>query len=209
MTKYQQIFHDIKKSSGYTTIGHDVDYKVFAEEEGREVVLQFEESRQIHDWLHNLLFIPCPLFLDGHVVLTTLGYAISYASCRNEPLDRLDDAISLNPGCRVKVQGWSYGSAMAKIAVRHFYIRHKIPVDEELTYGDVLVWLNPFVRWLARKWSVACHEFTCINDLVTWCVPLYHRTRKCMVGSRLNLKSLLNTEYNHTHYEEYDYTKFE
>ena len=35
------------------------------------------------------------------------------------------------------------------------------------------------------------------------------RDRKCKVGRRFSLKEIFNTEYYHTHYDEYDYSKYE
>lgn len=209
MTKYQQIFYDIKHTSDYTTIGRNVDFKVFVDHESKEVILQWEESRQKTDWLLNLLFIPCPLLLEKHVVWTTLGYAIAYSSCDNIPMNIFCAMSSFRNDYKTRIQGWSFGSAMAKIAARHFYIRKKIPVDMELTYGDVKVWLNPFVHWLSKRWAKVRLNFAYANDLVTWCVPLFRRDNKCKVGGKLNIKKLFSTEYNHTHYEEYDYSEYE
>lgn len=210
MTKYQQIFYDIKKSRDYNTIGRNIDYKIFVDKENKEVILQFEESRQKSDWLLNFLFIPFPLKLDKKIVWTTLGYSLAYSSCKNEPIDLFEIICNQNPCYKRTIRGWSFGSAMTKIAVRHFYIRRGANVlDEELTYGDVKVWLNPFIHWLSKGWVEIRHNFTYINDLVTWCVPFYHRHQKNKVGEKFSLKKLLRTEYNHTHYEEYDYSDYE
>lgn len=213
MTDYQQLFKDIKNTKDYITVGEDIQYKVIVDNYNFEVILQFEESRgndkwRHSDWWHNLMFLPWPLKLDDKIVWTTYGYACAYRSAKNQPLDDFVQACKDNPDYAWKIQGWSFGSAMTKIAVRHFYIRKKLMLDEEITYGDVKVWLNPFIRWVAKDWVKTIHEFVCINDMVTWCVPFYHRTNKCKVGGKFSLKRLLKTEYNHTHYDEYDYDKY-
>ena len=209
MTYYQQLFYDIKHTKDYKTVGEDIQYKIIVDDENEEVILQFEESSSKIDWLHNFMILPFPLKLDNKIVWTTYGYACAYRSTKNQPIDEFIEVCKNYYDYAWKIRGWSFGSAMAKIAIRHFYIRKKFPLDEELTYGDVKIWLNPFIRWMAKKWVRTIHEFTCINDLVTWCVPFYHRTNKCKVGGKFSFKSLLKTEYNHTHYEEYDYDKYE
>lgn len=210
MTKYQQLFYNIKTSRDYKTVGENVDYKVIIDNKNKEIVLQYEESKQDSDWILNFAVIPWPLLLDKNLVWTTLGYAIAYSSCKNEPINLFEAEYKAHKDYKLIIQGWSFGSAMAKIAVRHFSIRcGKNILDEELTYGDVKVWINPFVHWLSKNWVKVRHNFTYINDLVTWCVPLFFRHNKNKVGDKFNIKKIFNTEYNHTHYEEYDYSDYE
>lgn len=217
MTKFQQMFYDIKNTRDYKTVGEDIDYKVVVDFEQRKVILQWEESKGTDkkhfwhsDWFHNLLFIPWILFLDGHPVITTMGYACAYASAKNIPMDEFCSMVDLHPDFQTEIRGWSFGSAMSKIAVRHYYIRRRRPVTNKYTYGDVKVWFNPFIRWLSKKWvAYENFEFVTPNDFVTYCVPFYHRTNKCKVGEKFSFKKIFKTEYYHTHYEEYDYSKYE
>lgn len=215
MTKYQKLFYDIKHTKDYKTVGEDIDYKVVVDFENKKVILQFEESKGnkhfIHsDWFHNILFIPWIVWLDGRPCFTTMGYACAYDSAKNQIIDEFCSMIDLHPDFEIEVRGWSFGSAMAKIAVRHHYIRRKRPVMYKYTYGDVKVWLNPFIKWIARKWvSKDNFEFVTPNDAVTWCVPFYHRTNKCKVGNKFKITELFKTEHYHTSYDEYDYSKYE
>ncbi len=214
MTKYQKLFDDIKHTGGYKTVGEDIDYKVSVDSERQEIILQFQESKGSgikphNDWWHNFAFIPFPLRLENKIVWTTLGYACAYKSAKNIPMNEFLDNCERYPKYKKIIRGRSFGSVMTKIAVRHYHIKTKKMLDEELTYGDVKVWLNPFVRWLADNWVFIRHEFTSDNDIVTWCVPFYHRTRKCDVGGKFTLKKLLKTAYNHQHYEEYNYVRYE
>jgi hypothetical protein len=91
---------------------------------------------------------------------------------------------------------------MAKITVR----RAGIIIDELTTYGDVKCWLNPFYK---AKNVERLREYVTPNDGITYCVPFYHRDKRCKVGPRFNLLKLFKSEYYHTHYEEYDYSKWE
>ena len=209
MTKYQKIFYDIKTTRDYKTVGDDVDYKVIVDDENREVILQFEESDSRADWKNNLRFIPWIINLGGHKVITTHGYAKAYESTDYEHIRDFISAIIEHKGYREVIRGWSFGSAMAKLTVRHlYYIRGK-GVDEEDTYGDVKCFLNPFTYMHADKCAGIRNEFVCINDFVTWCVPFYSRTAKKRVGGKFSLKRILHTEYEHTHYEEFDYSEYE
>ena len=205
MTPEQQKFYDIKHTKDYKTIGDDVDYKVYADHEKKEAVLQFEESDSHQDWLNNLLFIPWPVKLEGHkIAWTTLGYARAYKSTQKEPVIELLRTYIDNPGYKLCIRGWSFGSAMAKISARHLESTTYTP-DELTTYGDVKCWLNPFYKTKAKR----AREYVTPNDAVTWCVPFFHRDKKCTVGPRLSIKEILHSDRYHQNYEEYDYSKWE
>lgn len=209
MTKYQKIFYDIKNTRDYKKVGDDIDYKVIVDKEAKEVILQFEESMTRQDWKHNLMFVPWILDLGGHKVITTHGYAKAYESADCIPIKEFFNECIKHKNYRTVIRGWSFGSAMAKIAVRHLYYITRRSTDVLVTYGDVKCWLNPFTCRQAGKWVKERHEFACINDLVTWCVPFYSRTAKCRVGGKFSLKRAINTGYEHTHYEEFDYSEYE
>ena len=203
MTPEQQKFYDIKNTSDYKTVGEDIDYKVFVDKEKKEVVLQFRESDSREDWKHNLQFLPWPLKLGKKIVWTTRGYALAYKSAGNTPIEEF--LHKRQPGYKACIRGWSFGSAMAKIAARHLECT-EWNAHELTTYGDVKCWLNPFYK---AKNITRIREYTTSNDFVTWCVPFYSRDQKCKVGPRFKLKEIFKTEYYHTHYEEYDYSKWE
>jgi hypothetical protein len=209
MTPEQQKFVDIKNTTGYKEIGDDLDYKVYVDDEKKEVVLLFKETDCDRDWINNVSILPWPLRLDDKIVWTTHGYARIYASGENLPLTEFLIEATRRPEYKMCIRGFSLGSAMAKIAARHFIIRteKQIPIDELTTYGDVKCWLNPF--YSAKKHCKRIREYVTSNDFVTWCVPFYRRDVKCKVGPRFSFCRLLKTAYNHEHYEEYDYTKYE
>ena len=209
MNKYQKMFYDIKNTSDYKTVGEDIDYKVIVDDEAKEVVLQFEESDSRQDWKHNFMFLPWLLKLEDRYVITTHGYACAYSSAKGEPMTDFLEKIAEHIDYKCCIRGWSFGSAMAKIATRHFYIKTNLSLDEEVTFGDVKCWFNPFAFLLSRKWCKDRKEFVTVNDFVTWQVPFFVRTRKCEVGDRFSFKKIFNTEYMHTHYEEYNYSKYE
>lgn len=215
MTKYQQNFYDIKNTKNYKTVGDNVQYVVINDKENKQTILQFEESTDTHDWIENLTFIPWFLNLDGHLVLTTLGYAHAYKSTKNIPIDEFICFLLNTPkSYKVIIRGWSFGSAMTKIAVRHYYYRklknkYLPEIDEELTYGDVKCWYNPFMKFFQKKYARVIHHFTYINDFVTWCVPTCFRGLEHRVGGKFSIEKIFNTIYNHNHYEEYDYSKYE
>ena len=209
MTPEQQKFVDIKNTTGYKEIGDDLDYKVYIDQEKKEVVLLFKETDCDRDWRNNFSILPWPLKLEKKTVWTTHGYARMYSSGGNIPLDEFITECINHPEYKKVLRGFSLGSAMAKIAARHFLIRTggHVQIDELTTYGDVKCWLNPF--YSAKKHCKRIREYVTSNDFVTWCVPFYRRDVKCKVGPRFSFCRLLKTAYNHEHYEEYDYTKYE
>ena len=213
MTTEQQKFYDIKKTTDYTTVGEDIDYKVFVDDEKKEIVLQFEESDSRQDWKHSLQFLPWPLKLGNQLVWTTRGYACAYKSAEGKPLHDFYDAclsVPVTEPYKLCIRGWSFGSAMAKIAAREFFIdtgnKYFDALDELTTFGDVKCWVNPFYKAEHVK---RVREYVTPNDAVTWCVPLYHREKKCKVGPRFRLKEIFKSELYHISYEEYDYSKWE
>lgn len=204
MTTEQKKFYDIKTYHDYKKIGDDLDYAIIIDD--NSIILQFEETTSKTDWKNNFSFLPWPLKLSGRVVWTTHGYARAYSSGAFIPLAEFYHEHLKAPDKKLIIRGWSFGSAMTKIAARHFVIKTGTSLDEVTTFGDVKCWVNPFTRY--KKNIKRLREYTTPNDFVTWCVPFYHRTHKCKVGEKFSIKKIFKTEYYHTHYEEYDYELF-
>ncbi len=205
----QRVFYDIKKTTDYAEIGEDLDYKVFVNDEEKMVIIQYEETDCKQDWNYNYMCFPWPLKLDNKVIWTTYGYSKIYKSAQGIPLQQFMDLIEQHPDYKIVIWGWSLGSAMAKITARHFLIRTggSVMIDELTTFGDVKCWWNPF--YSVKKHVKRIREYANNNDLVTWFFLCYRRDVKCKVGPGFSLKRARKSEYNHTHYEEYDYTKWE
>ena len=204
MTPEQQKFYDIKNTTDYKKVGADVDYKIIVDHAKKEVVLQFQESSSREDWKNNLDFLPWPLKLGDKTVWTTKGYATAYRSANDIPRNELITIWAAELNYKLCIRGWSFGSAMAKITARHMET-FGWTIDELTTYGDVKCWLNPFYK---AKNIIRQREYTTPNDGITWCVPFYNRDKKCQVG-KFKLRALFKSEYHHTHYEDYDYSKWE
>ena len=204
MTEEQQKFYDLKHTTDYKVVGEDIDYKVFVDDEKKEVVLQFEETDSKTDWKHNLDILPWPLKLGNQTVWTTRGYARAYKSALDIPRNELITVYAKHLDYRLCIRGWSYGSAMAKITQRHMEITGW-KTDELTTYGDVKCWLNPFYQAKAND----VREYVTPNDAVTWCVPFFHSDLKCTVGPRFSIKELFHSDYYHQNYDKYDYGVWE
>lgn len=226
MTPEQEKFFYLKNYTDWDTAGEDVGYKVFVDHGPKEVVLQFQESNSREDWKHNLQLLPWPLKLTGNgvktgskgakdkgkIVWTTRGYACAYKSTQGKPVQEFLEEASRHLDYKLVIRGWSFGSAMAKIAARHiiFLFEELHPdytIDELTTYGDVKCWANPF--YSSKKHCKQIREYVNDNDMVTWCEPFYRRDTKNKVGPRFSFKEVIRSEYHHTHYEEYDYSKYE
>lgn len=205
MTEEQKKFYDIKFTTDYEIIGDDVDYKIMVDDKNKRVILQFEETDSARDNVNNALFLPWFVKLDKKIVWTTLGYARAYKSTQSKPLLDFIDEVLKHPDYKSCIWGWSFGSAMAKIAAKHFNIHISRELDELTTFGDVKCWLNPFHKAYARK----VREYWTPNDIIAnLCVPFYHSDKgaRYKVGPKFNLFDMLfKTEYHHTHYEEYNY----
>ena len=209
LTPEQKKFYLLKRTRDYEVVGEDLDYKIMVNHDTKEVIIQYEESDSDQDWHNNYLFLPWPLKLDNKIIWTTYGFAKIYKSSKNIPLEKFMKEIEAHPDYKIVIWGWSLGSAMAKITARHLIIRTKkqVKIDELTTYGDVKCWYNPF--YSLKKHCEIIHEYVTPNDAVTWCVPICRRDVKSQVGEKFRFKKEENSEYYHTHYEEYDYSEFE
>ena len=207
-TKEQQLFIDMKTTKDFLEIGDDLDYKITVNDETKEVILLFEHTNGNEDWHNNYLFFAWPLKLDGHVIWTSYGYAKMYKSANDVPFNEFYRLTEEHPDYKVVIRGWSLGSAMAKIAARHFSYRApkgKL-IDELTTYGDVKVWYNLF--YSVKKYCKNIREYVNVNDYITWCLPFCRRDVKNKVGAKFNFKDVKRADYLHEHYEEFDYSKW-
>ena len=207
--KDQEVFYNIKYTYDYEVVGRDLDYKIIVNDEDKEIILQYEETDSEEDWQNNYKFLIWPLKLDNRVIWTSHGYARIYKSAENIPINEFCKKIEEHPDYKIIIRGWSLGSAMAKITARHFIIRTsgKVLIDELTTFGDVKCWLNPF--YSNKKYCKRIREYVTGNDLITLCVPFYHRDVTCKVGDKFSLKKIRNSENYHTHYEDYDYSDWD
>ncbi len=207
--KDQDVFYHLKYTYDYEVVGDDLDFKIIVNNEDKEIILQYEETDSEQDWKNNYRFLIWPLNLDGKIIWTTHGYARVYKSAQNIPIDTFCRFIDFYPDYKIIIRGWSFGSAMAKITARHFVIRTggEVLIDELTTFGDVRCWVNPFFS--LKKYCKRIREYVTSNDMITWCVPFYSRDVTCKVGDKFSLKRLKNSENYHTHYEDYDYSKWE
>lgn len=207
-SKEQQLFIDIKTTKGFLEIGDDLDYKITVNDETKEVILLFEHTNGNEDWHNNYLFFAWPLNLDGHIVWTSYGYAKMYKSANNVPFDEFYRLTEEHPDYKVVIRGWSLGSAMAKIAARHFSYRApkgKL-IDELTTYGDVKCWYNLF--YSVKKHCKNIREYVNVNDYITWFLPFCRRDVKNKVGAKFSFKEVKRADYLHEHYEEFDYSRW-
>ena len=218
MTKEQQRFYDLKHYSAYTEIGGNIDYAIIIDDQSQSVILQYEESESLNfnkpffhqDWVQNFLFIPWPLKLSGKTIWTTLGYAIAYKSTNDECINKWLVECAARPHYKRVVQGYSFGSAMAKITARHYKVMTGKKVSDLHTWGDVKCFLNPFLK--ASDYAEEFALYCCPNDGVTKCVPFFHRFRggKRSVGPKFNLfQMLFHTPAYHAEYDKYDYSEWE
>lgn len=208
MTQEQQKFYDIKTFRDYEVVGEDIDFIVLVSHETKEIILQYEESDSDKDWEHSLRFLPWLIKLDNKKVWTTRGYACAYSSAKNTPVDKFCEAALRYPTYKRIVRGWSFGSAMSVLSMIHIYLRIG-QLDEVTTYGSVACLLNPFAKKKYYKCAKIIRNYCTPNDFVTYQVPFYHHLNKCKVGERFSLFKIFKTEFYHTHYEEYDYSKYE
>ena len=207
--KDQDVFYHLKYTYDYEVVGEDLDFKIIVNNEDKEIILQYEETDSKEDWKNNYRFLIWPLNLDGKIIWTTHGYARVYKSAKNIPIDTFCRFVEFYPDYKIIIRGWSFGSAMAKITARHFVIRTggEVLIDELTTFGDVRCWVNPFFS--LKKYCKRIREYVTSNDMITWCVPFYSRDVTCKVGDKFSLKRLRYSEDYHTHYEDYDYSKWE
>lgn len=200
---HKEMYKLIKKTS-YKTVGLDVNYKIIVDDNEKCVYIVFQESVSKQDWKINFDF-PAKVYKNQESPLIVhRGYAKAWKSARDVILAEFEDEFINKIHYDVYVIGWSYGSSIALLCAEDIKYWYNVSCNV-VTFGGAKICYGLRSRNYLRKCYESCFQYTNINDFVTWMIPLpfVYNVRKIRVGGRFKFKEILNTVYNHTHYDKF------
>ena len=185
----KELFNVIKNTE-YKKAGLDVDYAII--EKYGIIYLLFQQSKDKLDWKINFQFWAKPYKNQKNPMLIHRGFVKAWKSCNDVIMEELLEKIEDNPYKIVVIAGWSYGGAMALLAVEDFNFRTG-KTAELVTFGAPKI-IAPFAfktkkhliqcvnRFLTPS-KIYCHK----SDIVPMIPPFYLALQKNKVGN-FNLK---------------------
>lgn len=187
--------------SQWETIGTDTQYKII--EEAQETILIFCPSNSKKDWRINLSFPKIPYRKMEIPFLVHGGFLKEWVLIRDHFLEYFENKLEAGEGLKpITVTGWSYGGAMATLAVEG--LLHDLPILQGMirlvTFGSprVVGFLN-FSK-VRGRWADST-LYRNDSDLVTF-VPLVllgfrHVKKKTRIGRRFSLWDLPRVKRSH------------
>lgn len=172
-------------SAKFNTSGDDVDWCVRVDDADRKVWLIFKESDSKKDWQNNFRF-PVKVYKNQQSCLKVAsGWGDAWKSCNDEVMEAFIKATKKYPEYFPVICGWSYGGAIALLALEDFHFRtNKLAVL--VTFGAP----KPLWGRKTQDYVSSCcligRQYSHIDDLVTLLPPFpgYCRIATITCGSR-------------------------
>ena len=188
-------------NSSYTKSGDDVDWTIIIDNDEKTIRLLFQESASKRDWLNNFNF-PKKLYkYQENNLWIARGWGNAYKSCNDEIMASLIEAAYQYDNYKIEISGWSYGGALAQIAIEDFYYRTKFKADL-VTFGSPKpLWGKKSVETV-KKCCTSIKNYTVINDIVPYMPPFpgYKLLNKIKLGESFNFFKIFNPWKYHTSY---------
>lgn len=191
---------ELIKNTEYIKTGDSVDYAIKEFPEEQRIRLIFQESDGNRDWVNNLKFPVKPYKNQENTLWYAKGWAGAYKSANDEIMTNLISAINANPDYDVEICGWSYGGAIALMAVEDLFYRTGIK-SIVTTFGGP----KPLFGTKTRDYILSCckevNQYCHVNDIVPTLPPFigYYMAKKVSVG-KWKFLGKLNPYVYHTCY---------
>ena len=174
-------------NTSYTKVGIDVDYAILKKEDA--TYLLFQETTTKIDWKINFQFWAKPYKNQKNPMLIHRGYVKAWKSCNDEIMNTTIKAVAENNHKPLIIAGWSYGGAMAILAMEDYFFRTGLK-PQVITFGGPKI-IAPLAfrtkRYLKScmdtKGKFYCHR----SDIVPMIPPFYQALNKKKLG-KCNLK---------------------
>lgn len=196
-------YFNLIKETDYITSGDEVDWAILTDKLGCVIRLLFEESTTRRDWINNFDF-PIKLYKNQqHKFLVARGWGNAYKSCNDVIMQTMKETIEMYPEFKIEVLGWSYGGAMAQLAVEDINFRFGRKCNL-ITFGSP----KPLFGHRTKKYFKSCcnevNQYTNVCDVVCMCPPLigYKRIRTTRVGHMDSIFQLFHPEIYHQSYDD-------
>ena len=180
--KPDELFEEIKRTQ-YIKTGDSVDYAVKVYDDEKRIRLLFQESDGNADWRNNLDFPIKPYKNQENTLWFAKGWALAYKSANEEIMYKVINAINYHPDYDVEVCGWSYGGAIALLAVEDLHYRTGIKSIVTTFGGPKPLFgkkTKDYVLSCCKEVNQYCHK----NDIVPTLPPFigYEMAKKVSVG---------------------------
>lgn len=198
----RELFIYLKEKADYKVTGLDFDYSVETDDVNKCINVYFKESDSGLDWRINLNFLPTWIKFKNTYVAHR-GYVYAFLSAQESIVNDIVEAYKQTFDYKINIYGWSYGSAVAGLALVMVNEVLGLKVNEMVTFGSVKMWYWPFTKKRLLSYADSIREYTTPNDFVTWQAPVCHRLHKVKVGPRFNIIKIFNTAYYHCNYQDF------
>jgi hypothetical protein len=201
LSKPWEIFQMIRNTK-YQTSGDDVDWAVHVDHDSHTVWLLFKETNSKRDWQNNFKF-PAKVYKNQESCLKVAsGWGSAWKSCNEIIMSAFIKALEEHTNYSPAISGWSYGGAIALLALEDFYYRKK-RFAHLITFGAPKPLWGKKTQEYVRGCGFIVKQYTHINDIVPLLPPFigYHRlnTELCGKGRR-SITKLIHPEIYHCEY---------
>ena len=197
----------------YNGVLTHANYCVYYDEERNVIQVHFEGTKDVPDWITNILFQPkyyeSFMWEDKKITLKVhKSWASMYKVMKDFVRKEVMELKELHPNATIEVIGWSLGSAMAMLASQD--LNYNFGITPHLfTFGSV----NPFktnifnrrrtIKYL-RSCNLSYHIFCNRKDIVTYLVPRifgFVKLSRLNIKGKFNFFGLFNVAKNHFIYD--------
>lgn len=186
----------------YNSVGKKLDWCIEIDKTENKIRVMFQESRQKLDWFFNFLFMLFPVVIGGCPYWFSIGWWISWESCRKLILQAIISKWLEFPDYVIEICGFSFGGAVAQLCGIEVFEATGIKSDL-ITFGSPKPLFNFFTKLKAKRSFNSVTQYAHWSDIVTWCPPLfgYHTVKNIRLG-KFSLKGLFDVYKYHRIYSD-------
>jgi len=189
---------DLIKDTEYITSGDSVDWSVQIFDDEKRIRLIFQESNGKRDWQNNFCFPVKPYKQQENTLWLHKGWADAWKSCNDEVCEKAIRYMDAYPEYDMEVCGWSYGGAMAVIALEDLGFRTNRCDFILTTFGAPKALFGKKTREYVMSYAKEINQYTDVNDIVTLLppFPFYKHCHKVPVDKKVAFGLLKPTVYH-------------
>lgn len=186
----------------YNSVGKKLDWCIEIDKTENKIRVMFQESRQKLDWFFNFLFMLFPVVIGGCPYWFSIGWWISWESCRKLILQAIISKWLEIPDYVIEICGFSFGGAIAQLCGIEVFEATGVKSDL-ITFGSPKPLFNFFTKLKAKRCFNSVTQYAHWSDIVTWCPPLigYHTVKNTRLG-KFSLKGLFDVYKYHQIYSD-------
>lgn len=197
--EYYEMYNLIQKTK-YKSAGFDVNYAVSYNKKEDAIILAFQGSKSLADWITNLNYKAKPYSDQERDIFFHGGYCIAWDTAKDVIMSALLDTLEEHPSSRVMIIGHSYGGALSVVAAEDLNFRTGIRPDV-YTFGAPKICGTKKTAKIVRDCCNKVIQFAYVNDIVTMLPPFkFCHVAKKKLGKGFSLIECLNVGKSHLIY---------